>query len=615
MRCQLLKATMAAAFVFAAAGCTTPVGQMTDKPQALSAELQDWKKRMEEQQASRIRITDMPSPGERVEREKHRWLKEHRINLEMPRGQSSITAHALAQMLRAKGINVMSSLPLEGYTYNGFGVSNVDGETAMRLLFAPMGLDYVINDESKFVAIVPNKQRTFYIKIGHKKTKYVNGSVSGNVGTTNGSSGTSSSGGTNGTGTGQDGLVSGVQTGVDTGVGEVSIDSDFWKDLRDELSSMLKQCVPTYVAPAPVGPSSLPALPPEMLAGGMPGGGVSPLQLMQQAAPQPVQQTTGTAGGTLCSEQTLGNFSVNPSTGAVTVQAPHWVMNDIETYLLNVKADHGVTMIFEGMLILVNSTREKSEGLDLQAFASFANGELGMVVNNNALGGVTVSAPAVGVPPVVTPGADTIASTYLGLQKLTGNPAQVFLNYLEANGEYTIKQKPRLATTNGVPSEFAQYDTQYYNQIQQNASSGTTGGALIGTTNQLVPFKVGTLLRVVPYYDDESGLVRSPITFSQSLQTGVYQTTQYITGADGNLQSIPSEIPQIRDSNYSGEVLLRDGDMIILGGQVSESTESTGSGLPGYNREGNWLSGAMGKKNHRDTVSTYYLALTLKVNK
>src|SRR5690606_10346366 len=107
----------------------------------------------------------------------------------------------------------------------------------------------------------------------------------------------------------------------------------------------------------------------------------------------------GGGSGTLCSEQTLGNFSVNPSTGAVTVQAPHWVMDDIDKYLTNVKSDHGVTMVFEGMLILVNSSREKSEGLDLQAFASFANGELGMVVNNNALGGVTVSTPGVGSAP------------------------------------------------------------------------------------------------------------------------------------------------------------------------------------------------------------------------
>ncbi|ALN21995.1 MULTISPECIES: secretin N-terminal domain-containing protein [Ectopseudomonas] len=614
MRRQLLTTCLAASFIFAVAGCTTPVGQMTDKPSQLSKELESWKKRMEDQQQGRIRITDMPSAGERVAREKHRWLKDQRINLAMPKGQSSISAQALAQMLRAKGINVMSSLPLEGYQYNGFGVSNVDGETALRLLFAPMGLDYVINDEGRFIAIVPNKQRTYYIKIGPKKTKYVSGSVSGNVGTSGSSyGGSGSSGGaSSGVGGGESGgIVGGVQTGVDTGKGEVSIDMDFWEDLKTELAALLKQCVPSYVAPVATA-STLPPMPPEM-TGGMVGMPAMQMQVMQQAAvPQPAMQA---GGGSLCSEQTLGNFSVNPSTGAVTVQAPHWVMNDIEDYLNNVKADNAVTMVYEGMLILVNTTREKSEGLDLQAFASFANGEFGMVVNNNALGGVTVSPPSTGVPPVVTPGGDAIAGSFLGVQKLVGNPAQIFLAYLEANGSFTIKQKPRLATTNGVPSEFAQYDTQYYNQVQQNASSGSTGGALVGTSNQLIPFKVGTLLRIVPYYDDATGMVRSPITFSQSLQTGTFQTTQYITAGDGETQAIPSEIPQIRDSNYSGEVLMKDGDMIILGGQVNESSESTGSGLPGYNAEGNWLSGAMGRKQHKDSVSTYYLALTLKVNK
>ena len=129
------------------------------------------------------------------------------------------------------------------------------------------------------------------------------------------------------------------------------------------------------------------------------------------------------------------------------------------------------------------------------------------------------------------------------------------------------------------------------------------------------PFKTGALLRIVPTYDAEEQTVRSPITFTQSIQTGVFQSVQFITGSDGKTEQIPSPIPKIRDSNFSGEVLMRDGDMIILGGQVSESNESSGSGIPGYNAEGNFLSGIMGKKSHKDAVSTYYLALTLRINK
>lgn len=591
--------------------CTTHIGE-SPRSKQLNTELDQWKRTMDAPRQDRVRITDMPHVGARIEIKEHQWLKDKRVSLIFNKDGKPVSAAALAQALKAKGINVMPTLPLEGYTYNGYGVTNVDGESALRLLFGPMGLDYDINDEGQYVAIVPNRARTFYLKFGDKKTKYKSGTMSGNVGSGDGSSSsgsnssTSSSSGNGGQG---GGIAGGVETGLDTGEGEISIESSFWKDLRDELDAMLTQCVPNAVAPVITTSSAMPAFPADM--SGMP---IGMQQMPMQPAPIPAVAGAGAGSSNLCSPQKVGNYSLNPSTGAVTIQAPHWVIDPIEKYLQNVKKDNEVTMLYEGMLIAVSTTKEKSEGVDIQGFASFASGKLGLVVNNNALGGVTVSPALPGSPPVVTPGGDTVGNTFLGIQKLTGNPAQAFLAYLEANSEFTVKQKPRVAATNGVPGEFAQYDSLYYNQIIQSAASGGTGGALVGTTNQLVQFKVGTLLRIVPYYDATTGYVRSPITFSQSVQTGSYDTTQYITGSDGETTQVPSRIPLIRDSNYAGEVLMKDGDMIILGGQVSESSESSGSGLPGYNAVGNVISGLMGQKTHKNMVSTYYLALTLKIN-
>jgi hypothetical protein len=607
------KTLLCVAILAGISGCTTQVGEFSDRSSQHSKEVEDWKKRMEAPRDDRVRITSLPTAGERIKLEKHRWLKEKRIDLTLPRDGSSVSASALAQMLKAKGINIMSSLPLDNYHYSGFGVRNVDGESALRMLFGPMGLDYDINDEGQYVVVTPMRSRTFFVKLGERKTKYVSGSMAGNSGGSGGASGGSASGGSaggiapGGGGGTSGGASTGVSTGLNTGVGELSLEGDFWENLKTELGSMLTQCIP--VISGSIGStSSLPPLPPEM--GGLPG---MPQGVIQ---PQPIsaQAVAGAASAELCSEQKIGNYSVNPTTGAVTVQAPHWVMDSIASYVSNIKADNNVTLIYEGMLIAVSSLKEKSEGVDLQGFASFANGELGMIINNNALGGVTVSAGGAGAP-VAVPGAPAVAGTMLGIQKLAGNPAQAFLAYLEANAEFTIKQKPKLAVTNGIPGEFAQYDTLYYNRVSQETSSGTTGGSLVGTTNTLVPFKVGTLLRIVPYFDSETGISRSPITFSQSVQTGTFNTTQFITGSNGATSSIPSEIPIIRDSNYAGEVLMRDGDMLIIGGQVSESSDSSGSGIPGYNAKGNILSGIMGQKRHKDQVNTYYLALTLKVNK
>lgn len=585
------KAALAASIVLSLVACTTGVGEFSETTNKHSKELEEWKKRMSEPRDQRVKITDMPVAGQRVALQKHRWLKDKRISLAVSKTGDGVTAQSLAVMLKESGIEIMSSLPLDGYRYNGFGVKNVDGETALRMLFAPMGLDYDINDDNQYVVITPNRAKTFYLKLGERKSTYESGSISGNVGS-GGSS--SSSGGEGGE------SVGGVETGLETGEGKINIESDFWGNLEKELDSLLTQCIPTASA---VSSASLPPLPLEM--------GGSGIMAMQQQMPQ---QMMGAAAGaestSLCADQKIGNFSLNPSTGAITVQAPHWILDSVGKYLDNVKTDNAVTLVYEGMLISVTTSREKSEGIDLQGFLSFANGELGMSVANNALGGVTVSPSG-----SVTVGGSAVADTILGVQKLRGNPAQAFLAYLEANSDFSIKQKPRVAVTNGMPGEFGQYDTLYYTQISQNTTSGdSTASGVVATQNQLIPFKVGSLIRIVPYYDNETGFVRSPITFTQSIQTGTYETTQYVT-AGNTTTPIPSVIPLIRDSNYSGEVLMKDGDMLIIGGQVSETNESTGSGLPGYNAKGNIISGIMGQKRHKDQVSTYYLALTLRVNK
>lgn len=585
------KAAFAASVVVALSACTTGVGEFSDTTRKQSTELDEWKKRMNAPRDERIKITDMPVAGQRVALQKHRWLRDKRVSLAVSKSGDGVTAQTLAMMLKEHGVEIMSSLPLDGYRYNGFGVRNVDGETALKMLFGPMGLDYDINDENQYVVITPNRAKTFYLKFGERKSTYESGSISGNVGTTDSGSSSSSSSGEASL------IMNGVETGLDTGEGKINIDSDFWGNLEKELDALLTQCIPTASA---VSVSSLPPLPLEMGGSGMMGG------MMPPSMP-----TASAASGSLCADQKIGNFALNATTGAVTVQAPHWILDSVGKYLDNVKKDNSVTLVYEGMLISVTTSREKSEGIDLAGFMSFANGELGMAVSNNALGGVTVSPSG-----DITVGGSPVADTILGIKKLKGNPAQAFLAYLEANSEYSIKQKPRVAVTNGMPGEFGQYDTLYYTQISQNTTGGdsSAAGGVVATSNQLVPFKVGSLIRIVPYYDDETGYVRSPITFTQSVQTGSYETTQYITAGD-TTTPIPSVIPLIRDSNYSGEVLMKDGDMLIIGGQVSESGESSGSGLPGYNAKGNWLSGLMGVKRHKDQVSTYYLALTLRVNK
>lgn len=121
--------------------------------------------------------------------------------------------------------------------------------------------------------------------------------------------------------------------------------------------------------------------------------------------------------GDMYRSQKLGTVSVNPDTGTITVQAPKWLQAEIDEYIKGVEREFNTAIHFEGRLILVSTTKDKSEGLDLTAFASFANGELGMIINNNPAGGITISPSlpgTIGNPPVMTPGGSVIGSTGIG---------------------------------------------------------------------------------------------------------------------------------------------------------------------------------------------------------
>jgi hypothetical protein len=73
-----------------------------------------------------------------------------------------------------------------------------------------------------------------------------------------------------------------------------------------------------------------------------------------------VGQAPAAAGNsTYCTEQVMGTVTVNPSTGAVTVQAPHWIADAVEKYIEGVKDDNSVTLVYEGMLIAVTSSKQR----------------------------------------------------------------------------------------------------------------------------------------------------------------------------------------------------------------------------------------------------------------
>jgi hypothetical protein len=547
---------------------------------------------------------------------KDAWLRALPVKLTTSEKQS-VSLTEVIRMLSLQGLNITSELPLNHYTYTGYSINDVDAETALRMVLGSVGLAYSVDAARRLVVIRPLSAKTWFLNIGNKKTTFE----------ADGGAGSASSAGASASPQGATGGLASTALASSSGSSHVSSSDDFWKSLRAELDDRLSVMLPDPPKPAaaPVAPANyaagLPLVQPQTgtLPGAVPptpgsvGTSLPPVTLPMNIAymPTPVAAPVETATGLSFSSKKVGNYAVNPETGAVTVQAPHWVMQDLDGYFTRVQEQYNTDLLFQGELVLVTTDSQKSEGLDISSFAKFAKARYGIGYAANGLGGVTISA-AQGVIPTIAAGAGALTGPLLGLSS-AADGFQIFNAYLTNIGHVNTLQKPVLTTTSGTPAIFRKTVTRYYNTVTQEAAGGGTGSATVGTKNALVAQEYGTILRVNPRYDVATGLIRAQIELLQTTQTGQQSIPQAVT-AGNSVQTIDAVVPNVSKLVYSGEALLRDGDLIVMGGQTEDSATSNRNGITGL-MDSNVVGAAFGNSKLSTERNIFYFALRVTVNK
>ncbi|QHS09122.1 type II secretion system protein GspD [Sinimarinibacterium sp. NLF-5-8] len=549
-------------------------------------------------QRDRVRVSRLPLvSADPVIAESGQWLKTRRITFSEPK--TAIPVSELVRMLRDQtGVNITSQLPLGDYLYQGYGLTDVDGITAMDTIFGSLGLDYELDDRHQVVRIIPVSERSWTLTVGPRTTAFSSSTSSGSAAASSGASSSSSSGEG-----GLEGVVSSSANNSSEGSISISQSEQFWEALQAEIESRLTHLVPVS---AKYGTRAVDAAPPVSLDDWPEGtaGTSAPLRVQSIAA-------TSSGNTDLFREVKVGRLSINAVNGTITVQAPRNVLTKIGHYIDSIENRMGTMLEFEGRLILVSNNTSKSEGVDLSAFRAFAENKYGLVFRNNALDGLTVSKP----PAFAASSASAISGNLLGvINNDTLNPMQVFMAFLESQGKVTTMQRPKLSTTSGVPVSTSQFDRTYVNIVsEQNQASGIAG-AVASRQNTLLPFEFGVSLNISPRYDPVNSQVRAMISLTQIVQSGNIEVDQFVSGAGGEAQAIRTAIPLDRRIEYQGEAILKDGDLIILGGQTVENTQDNQSGITGLSRIP-VLRHLFGRTEAVKSESVSYFALQVKTRK
>lgn len=543
------------------------------------------------------------------------WLRSKKVDfIPNKKNPSAMPAQEILKMFRENGINIMSALPLDNYTYSGNGVKAADGETALQLILGQMGLDYETDDKAKFVTVIPMQSKSWNINLGNR-TSYSSASNFENLcsmtstsSNSQSNSAPSSSGGVAQSsnpvgvaGVGQ-GMNSGQTTSsTSTGSGSnVQTQQNFWLMLQNELTMRLQVLVPV------TGPAQ-----------GLLSGGVNTPQVPNFAGQTQMggQQGTLSPGGSgLYTKQQIGHYAINPVTGNVTIQAPSWMLKQIGTYMDEIILPmFNTSMTFEGTVANVRSTNDKTTGFDLTALASYA-GRFGFALNNNILGGVTFS-KANGVT----------SATYGNASQLPGNGAafgfispndnlQIFNGFLTTLGGTEILTRPIVTVTSGVPVDFGRLIPIYTNEQTSTLAAGNINSSPLATVqNNIVERKYGSLLRIMPHYDPKTRRVRAQISLLQRPLVGYQNLTLSLMTSNGGITNQQIRIPQIECGVTSTEAILDDGELIIIGGQVENTSDNSHAGVTGAMT----VPGLdLLTSQRRDTGSrtTMYFALRVRLN-
>jgi len=617
-------------FFLALTACSTPLTQQTGQDDAST---RDYLKTIIADQkanvpavASLSNFTEQTGPSISIKplsrdiqaaKEKE-WLTNIRgITLD-PAKNAAIPASAIIRMFRDKGINIVTSLPLDLYSYNGYGVTNVNAETALMVFLGAMGLDYEIDNARQLITIEPMKPQTWIFNIGNRKTNFSTDGTSG----TGAAPGQQSPGSGQQTG-GQNGSMSILGSGANmagntqpgattqsspsnsaTGNGNgITSSDDVWSKLSAELNQRLTILVPKN-DPAKTGGNNTAIVPglTQNPGNGMPGMGMG--------TPMPGMDTSGTS---LYNTQTVGRFAINAETGAITVQAPKYILKTLNEYLTKVQEMYNTTITFEGELVTVTTNKNVSEGIDWSAFNTFSNGRYTSIAQNNALGGVVMSGAtgtgsivdAVTIGNTSLPGAGTVFGIASATKKFAALNA-----FLTSIGQLKIKDTPLVTTTSGAPVRFKNTVTRHYPQYQATAASTGIGNAVVAQSTISVPYDTGMTLRLNPRYDVHTGLVRTQFSLDRTMLNGWEQQQNPVT-IGGVGQIITSRLPILASTLNDGELLLRNGDLVVVGGLTEDSEDNSDEGVSGLIDTP--FKALTGKGMRNKSTTTYYFALRVTV--
>jgi general secretion pathway protein D/MSHA biogenesis protein MshL len=287
-------------------------------------------------------------------------------------------------------------------------------------------------------------------------------------------------------------------------------------------------------------------------------------------------------------------YLIDKPVGLITVTAPRPILDKVEAYFTSLKKELYKQISIEAKIIEVQLTDDSSIGINwtkvLKNFDINGAVQFGAQIADFGNGVTQVGQVFPYVFSKETPdGIKTYANGNKGpnndptrlISNIRINTANfdVFLNALQTEGNTKILSNPKISALNGQPSMISVgRNVTYVKKVTSSFTAGT-GGADGTYTFSAEPGSIlsGVGLGLTATILDNNEIVMDLVPVTSELEEG---TEKGVVVAGLGASAITMGLPVVNIREMSTTVRVKDGEMLVIGGLISDITKTDGNFAP-----------------------------------
>ncbi|HLD09289.1 MAG TPA: secretin N-terminal domain-containing protein, partial [Methylophilaceae bacterium] len=272
----------------------------------------------------------------------------------------------------------------------------------------------------------------------------------------------------------------------------------------------------------------------------------------------------------------------NPQSGIVVVRGMPSDIRNVEEFLRLMQLNIERQVILEAKIINVQLNDQSQNGVNWALFGNIrgTRATVGSINNNSSLaprgeGGVASNDLGATAGGALINAATTALGGPLFAVALQGASFAALLSFLDSQGNVQVLSSPRIATINNQKAVLKVGTDEFFVTGVSTSTTASTGATTTVPEVTLQPFFSGIALDVMPQIDKDDNII---LHIHPSVSQVSTVNKQISLG--GALSSINLPLASSNVSETDSIVRTRDGQVIAIGGLMTESTVSNRSKVP-----------------------------------